>query len=90
MSLYDLDTSWGTEWNGKELLNFSEPLSIEYNVLWDRFTKTFPNEIADRYFELRTSLLSKENVLNEFKTFANDIPKTSLEKENERWKNIPG
>ena len=90
MSLYDLDTSWGTEWNGKELLNFSEPLSIQYNVLWDRFTKTFPNEIADRYFELRTSLLSKENVLNEFKTFANDIPKTSLEKENERWKNIPG
>ncbi len=89
-SLYDLDTSWGSEWNGKELLNFSTPLNLEGNVLWNRFSKAFPNEIADRYFQLRDKLLSKDYVLNEFKMFNNSIPKTSFEKENERWKNIPG
>lgn len=88
-SLYDLDTSWGTHWYGNSLFEYSVPIQCS-SLLWGKLERTFPNEIANRYFELRKDILSKENILKEFYSFYNSIPENTFKKENERWKNIPG
>lgn len=88
-SLYDLDTSWGTHWMGTSLYDYSIPLQSD-SLLWSKLVRNFPNELADRYFELRKDILSKENILKEFNEFYNSIPESTLNKENARWKNIPG
>lgn len=88
-SLYDLDTSWGTNWKGTELTDYKSNLNNE-NLLFTKLEKNFPNEIANRYFELRKDILTKENVMKEFNNFYNSIPKETLKKEQERWENIPG
>lgn len=90
MSLYDLDTSWGTTWNGKNLVNYKKNNITADNYIFTRIEKLYPNEIAERYFELRKTILTKENIMNEFATFINSIPKDTYKKEAERWKNIPG
>lgn len=91
-SLYDLDTSWGANWNGISLLDYNTKIidHANNNLLWIKFERNFNNEIANRYFELRKDILTKENILNEFNKFINSIPSESLEKENNRWNDIPG
>lgn len=89
-SLYDLDSSWGTIWDGSDIQNYKERVAPNNSVLWKKFEKAFPNEIADRYFELRKDILNSENVMEQFNDFANSIPDKVLEKEKEKWDNIPG
>ena len=91
-SLYDLDTSWGVQYDGKSFFNYDTTLieKADKNLLWIKFEKNFNNEIANRYFELRKNILTKENILNEFNNFTNQIPTSSIEKEHNKWQNIPG
>lgn len=88
-SLYDLDTSWGSHWNGQSLYDSTIPLQSD-SLLWSKLVRAFPNELAERYFELRNSLLKNEAMKNEFASFFNQIPNSVWQKENTRWKNIPG
>lgn len=91
--LYDLDTSWGTNWKGSSTIDYTSLFEEDYNdnLLWHKFEKNFSKEITNRYFELRKNILTKENVLNKFNKFINSIPKDTLEKEIDKWKeNIPG
>ncbi len=88
-SLYDLDTSWGSHWNGQSLYDSTIPLQSD-SILWSKLVRTFPNELAERYFELRNSILKNESIKNEFSSFYKQIPNSTFEKENTRWKNIPG
>lgn len=87
--LYDLDTSWGTHWMGTTTYDYSIPIESD-SILWSKFKNNFNNEIADRYFELRKDILTKESVLKLFKSFYNSIPDEAFEKEANKWKNIPG
>lgn len=89
-TLYDLDSSWGTLWNGKELLNYSKIDITTNNNLWNRLKTNFPDEIVERYFYLRGNILTEENIMNEFYSFYNSIPEDTLDKEATRWKYIPG
>lgn len=89
-TLYDLDTSWGTVWNGTALNDYSIRVTSGSSLLWQKLEENFPNEIADRYFELRKTILTEENILNEFNSFINSIPDEVYEKEANRWHNIPG
>lgn len=89
-TLYDLDTSWGTSWDGKETLDHTAYIGPGDNNLFKRIEKNFSNELADRYFELRNSILTEENVMSEFIKFTNSIPTEVYEKESARWNNIPG
>jgi len=91
--LYDLDTSWGTGWKGINTTDYTSLIENGYNdnILWKKLEKNFSKEISNRYFELRKDILTKENILNNFNTFINSIPKSSIEKEINKWgKNIPG
>ncbi|MBO5476710.1 MAG: CotH kinase family protein [Clostridia bacterium] len=90
-TLYDLDTTFGTDSKGEKLrITINVVEEINRNLLFKRTMECFPNEVADRYFELREGILSKENIMKEFESFKEQIPEESLKKENERWSNIPG
>lgn len=86
LSLYDLDTSWGTRWNGGELHRYQEELlDMSRNNLFARMEKCFGKELSDRYFELRETILNKGYVMNEFESFENQIPTMSFIRETLRW-----
>ncbi|MBQ8793650.1 MAG: CotH kinase family protein, partial [Clostridia bacterium] len=94
-TLYDLDTSWGTHWKGTSLYNYSSGVINGSNsLLWQRIEKLYKKEIAARYFELRQSVLSKENIMAEFNNFKTSIPKEVLDRETAKWNTaehpIPG
>ena len=91
-TLYDLDTSWGTDWKGLETWEYDIDLvNMAENYLFERMETCFGNELAERYFELRKDILTKEHIMKEFKEFEDQIPGEAFEKEAERWgKDIPG
>lgn len=89
-TLYDLDSSWGTNYDGLSTLNYEDLVVFSDMKLWKRFEQTFSKEIAERYFELRKNILTKEHIMKLFEDFKNDIPNETFEKENQRWENIPG
>ena len=91
-SLYDLDTSWGTEWHGYNLKDYTTLAGYSWSNLFNRLDKNYTNEISNRYFQLRKELLSKEYVMNQFEEFNESIPAESFEKERTRWEGyfIPG
>ena len=92
-SLYDLDTSWGAHYTGKELWNYEDELANfgGPNRLAKRMEQVFSQELHDRYFELREALLTKEHVMELFAAFDESIPKGAKTRETERWgEEIPG
>lgn len=86
LSLYDLDTSWGTTWNGFDLDTYEEELlDMTRNNLFARMEKCFAKELSQRYFELREDILNKEAVMHEFEAFHDQIPAMSFIRETLRW-----
>lgn len=86
LSLYDLDTSWGMKHDGTVLTNDNpELLDMRKNRLFSRMEDLFSRELAERYFELRSDILSNESIMSEFELFTNEIPMTSFQKEVFRW-----
>ena len=92
VTLYDLDTSWGTNWDGSGLEDYNYVVGNDKSGsnLFKRIKKNFNNELADRYFELREDILTEENIINEFKIFTSSIPLNVYEMESNRWDDIPG
>lgn len=88
--LYDLDTAFGSGYNGKFLYNYDGKVEFYKSNFFTRFSTLFEAEIKDRYFELRSDILSIDNIYKEIDEFYFSIPKESLEKENDRWDDIPG
>ena len=89
-SLYDLDTSWGTNWNGTFTLDYNSIVNAENNLLWLKLVSCYPNEIANRYFQLRKDIFTKEYVMDKFNAFVNSIPDSVYQNEIVRWGKIPG
>ena len=86
LSLYDLDSSWGVETNGRSLMMYEEEaLDLAVNHLFARMESCFAEELAQRYFELREDLLSNENIMAEFNAFKDEIPAMTFLKETLRW-----
>lgn len=86
LSLYDLDTSWGAQWTGLELCEYDNKLVKQSeNYLFERMEQCFPEELANRYFELRQDILSNEHIMEEFISFRDRIPKASFMKEAWKW-----
>ncbi len=86
-SLYDLDTSWGTNWRGDGLYSYQYGLgsSIRTSLLWERIEDLYSQELAQRYFELRADVLDPDYVMNKFNEFYNTIPQEVLDRETEKW-----
>ena len=80
-TLYDLDSSWGTNPWGTSKLDYYNSYDYLASILWQRVSEVFKGEIANRYFELRKNILTKEHVMNLFYDFENMIPEESFKKE---------
>ena len=100
---YDLDSTWGLEWNGSAInadhdwFDFGDDgmhpgLAITQaagNLLWDKLYRLFKPELKKQYFYLRNSVWSNSNIINAFKKFINDIPAAEYKREQETWSAIP-
>lgn len=93
--LYDLDSTWGTWTDGSlnksyKILPEEEIADHSSNNLITRIIKTMPNEISNRWFLLRKDIFAKDNILNQFNEFMESIPQETFQKEQSKWKDIPG
>lgn len=86
-TMYDMDSTWGLWWNGESFVSETYKRT-EYqdfkdgngNLLYIRLESLFVDEIRDRWVELRTSVLSIENIINRFERFT-DIASAELVQE---------
>ena len=91
-SLYDLDTTYGAYYDGSKKEAYDTRYDNEDSLLWYRLFKNFPNEIAQRWFDLRKDIFTKESTMTEFRDFYNLIPEESWAREKARWgeEELPG
>ena len=82
-NIYDMDTTWALKWDGSGYYDIETTCPAGYiaqadtidqnNLLYERLVALFPDEIATRYAELRASVLSDANIINEFERFTDVI-----------------
>lgn len=85
-SLYDLDTTWGTDYNGKTVYDYrNEPMVLTRSNLFNRVTEAFSAELVQRYFELRQDILTEDHIMNEFNAFRAQIPWLSRVQDGAKW-----
>ena len=91
-SLYDLDTTWGIVFDGSGTL-YPQKSYNEYsggdNLLLERIIKNFPEELENRYKELRSTVLSNQNIINTFNEFYGTATNEMWQREHTKWPNIP-
>lgn len=96
-SMYDMDSTWGLYYTGELIGGNPQEVSSEryfeeeyfVNLLWTKLWQNFYSDIWKRYFELRTSVLSTENIIAKFTEFNEKIPEVIRNSEKEKWSNIP-
>lgn len=93
-SVYDMDGTWGMQWNGNmtfkdantHLINVLESNgNWKYNLLWEKLYKNFYNEIVERYWELRETVFTMDHITERFEAFFNQIPDAVRVAEKSRW-----
>ena len=89
-SLYDLDTTFGTEWDGKNVIDYSFIPENGDSLLWNRFIDIFKDELTERYAYYRKANFSKEHIMSLFKEFKDKIPEHTWQAEREKWPDAPG
>ncbi len=92
-SLYDLDTAFGLYFAGDGLyspINRIENFQGGNSLLWTRLAALFPQELYERYFTLRETVLNEAYVMGLFEAFSAQIPASAWERELERWPAAPG
>ena len=84
-SLYDLDTTYGNHYDGSMKDDYNIRFDNDDSLLWYRLFENFPNEVAQRWFDLRKDIFTKAATMQEFKDFYYSIPEESWAKEKARW-----
>lgn len=80
---YDMDSTFGLYWNGQSYVSATYRMQEDYesgahgkpNKLYVRLEKLFVNEIKARYKQLRSDILSYNNIVNTFEPFMDIIGK---------------
>ena len=91
-SLYDLDTTWGIVYDGSGTLypqkSFADCGGAD-NLLLERIIELFPEELENRYKELRSTVLSNQNIIDTFNDFYESASTEMWQREHQKWTNIP-
>ena len=90
--VYDMDSTWGLFWDGNsyyQTTDFQFEVLKNANVLWRRLFEYYEKDITNRYFELRETVYSIENIEKEFSNFINQIPPFVYSCEYCKWEEIP-
>jgi len=91
---YDMDSTMGLRWDGKawesaESYPTFESYAWEHRLM--QLIKDYKaDELAERYWELRSTVLSEANVAAAFTNFAAQIPLHAYLMDYEKWPGIPG
>ena len=90
-SMYDMDGTWGISWSGNVKNEYCDNIVSETsgNKLWKRIYSLYKEDIAKRYFSLRTNILSLDNIKEQFTAFNNKIPNFVREAEKQKWTTVP-
>ena len=92
-SAYDMDSTFGLYWNGSKFVspNYRCPEDYQepYSLLWERIVNLYPEELKARYFELRKTVYSVENMITKFERFTDLIGKDLYEEDLEIYNEIP-
>lgn len=74
---YDMDGVWGRDAESGAAMGTDFQCPEQYkntnSLLWKRIEACFGQELHDRYFELRETILSKEYIMAKFEQFENQI-----------------
>ncbi|MBQ8351112.1 MAG: CotH kinase family protein [Clostridia bacterium] len=95
-SLYDADCAFGLHWNGQSFWNFSDiencaPYEITWNraytnnLLLVRVMYAFFDDFVYRYYTLRDTVLSDENMIAAFESFFDSVGEENYEADADRW-----
>lgn len=91
--LYDMDSIYGADWNGQSFKNANIRCPEDYqetnSLLWQRVVRSFPQELHDRYFELRNGALSLGNIITHVEEIYNLIPDRVFNDDHQKWPAIP-
>lgn len=91
--LYDMDSIYGANWNGQGFKNANIRCPEDYqetnSLLWQRVVKSFPQELHDRYFELRNGALSLGNIITHVEEIYDLIPDRVFNDDYQKWTGIP-
>lgn len=80
--MYDMDSTWGLYWNGSKFVD-TDYGRTDYedmingrpgNLLFMRLEKLFWRELQTRWAELKSGVLSIENIINRFERFTDITP----------------
>ena len=99
-SMYDMDGTWGLQWNGNlsfidgnthPISNLATSTNTRYNLLWQKLYINFYDRFVERYWKLRQDggPLSMENITARFTAFFNKIPDIVRDAERAKWTGVP-
>lgn len=84
--LYDMDACWGLRPGGKEPVYALVYNRDEYNNhMLERIRDLFPEELRQRYAELRGTVLTKENIEGAFNAFVERVPVVDYVRDWQMW-----
>lgn len=82
--IYDLDQSYGGPKQYDQSIKILNDFINEFS-LWTKLENNFGPELANRWFELREEIFTKENVIKEFENYYSHIPNAAFENEKSMW-----
>ena len=91
--LYNLQTSFGLYYNGEGVYspeNRIEDFQGGSSLFWTRLAGIFSQELAERYWKLRSNILKESLIMGMFEAFQTGIPEEAWERERETWPDVPG
>ena len=91
--LYDMDSIYGANWDGGSFKSATIKCPEEYqetnSLLWQRIVANFPQELYNRYFELRNGALSLGNIIDHVEEIYDLVPDRVFNDDRQKWTGIP-
>lgn len=91
-STYDMDSTFGNQWTGMGYNSVkSAPTLLDFSNKVMQLVRDYKTvAVKTRYNQLRSTVLSEDNVLLEFVNFIAGIPSALYEQDTKLWPLIPG
>lgn len=90
---YDMDATFGLKYSGRLHDDYAMDMAndnMRKSVLWSKLEDCFPQEIYDRYIQIRHNEMSEEAVLDSFTKFLDEVGEELYADNLNRWPGTPG
>ena len=86
---YDLDSTWGMNWQGTGAKPYNIKCPQEYeckdSLLWELVSKYLYDDCKARYDELRETYMTKDYIMQKFNSFVSKIPQEEYNFDADKW-----